>query len=292
MSLHTEIPLFPAHGKMPYYMQMRSLLEYQSIDDIAWNDSKDCLMLLAHKKILYADKKGKIFEAVSLPTYYRGFVMNGNQFFLANSTYVNQEHSAYSISIMSDDGSLKKEVLPTLPEYAPFCAVKGPGITCLNRNVYFTRIFDSCIYDISSEGSVKTKFNIDFGKSGFVAQENTEYDCTELFMKCLKSKQIYAMSDMQEGKEMISLSTNLSGILMIDKSDKSAEIVNSFYDFSGKVPLPNYIPVQHSDGLVFFYMDGQYFRNFAEYSGSPELKEMAEAVSEQSNPVILTYRLK
>lgn len=284
---------FDKDGKIVCWINAlgHSQLEYQGIDDIAWDSKNDCLVMLAQKKLLFADPKGKIFDSVILPTYYKGISTIDDQFFLANSTYVNQEHSEYSISIMSKDGRLNQEIIPTLPEYAPFCVVNGTSITTINKSIYFARLFDSNIYEIMADGKFKSKYHIKFDKSEFTPKENSEYDCFELYNGCMKSKQFYALTDIQEGKELLSIKTNLHGVMIIDKSNKTSMLYNYFYDYDKKVPLPNYIPVEYSNGLVFFYLSSETFETFAKQSGDNQLIAKASKMKSNTNPIFLVYKI-
>lgn len=268
-----------------------SNLEYQSINDIAWDNDKDCLVLLADNKILFADKKGKIFDGFSLSTYYDGLAILKDNLYLANSTYVNMHHSEFAVTIMTDAGKNDKQIIPTLPEYAPFCRINGPTISTINKEVYFSRYFDPSIYSLKADGSYLKKYHINFGELEFIPKENTEYDCKNLNQECWKSNKFYAISDMQEGDELISGLTNLTGIFLIDKSNKTSNLFTFMYDFKGKVPLPNYIPVGNSDGLVFFYMPPEEFENFANFSKDDELIELASEIKSNTNPIFISYRL-
>lgn len=269
----------------------KSELEYIGIDDICWESSKDCLAILAQTKILYADKSGRIFDFFPLPTYYNAITSFCDNTVLANSTYVNKKQSEFSLTIFGKDKQFH-EMLPTLPEYAPFCKVNGQSLTSKNDHALFSRLFDSNIYSISKDGEETPKIHIDYGASEFIPIKGKEYDCMELYEECRDSKQFYALTDIQESDKHIMYKTNLSGVMIVSKEKATVTLYDNIFDFDGKVPLLQYIPVEGSDNLIFFYMDAAYFPMLAEQSGNKELMEMASKVRPESNPIFLPYKLK
>lgn len=289
----TKVFGFDRNGKIRVYVSARgkSELEYIGIDDISWDSSKDCLAILAETKILYADKSGKIFESFPLSSYYNSFATCGEQTILANSTYANMKHSEFSLSIFGKDKKFY-ELLPTLPEYAPFCSVNGPSLTSFSDQALFSRLFDSNIYSITKNRKVTPKIHINYASSEFIPEEGKEYDCSDLFMNCLRSKQFYALTDIQQGNEFLTYKTNLSGLVILSKKSGNATLYYDLYDYDGKITLPQYIPVEHSDNLVFFYMDSNDFAEFAEKSGDQEMMKLAANVTPESNPIFLPYKLK
>ena len=284
---------FDRNGKIVTYISSRgkSDLEYIGIDDITWDSSKDCLAILAQTKILYADKSGRIFESFPLPTYYNSIASCGEQTVLANSTYVNKKHSEFSLTLLGKDKQFN-EILPTLPEYAPFCSVNTQSLTSVSDHVLFSRLFDSNIYSISKNVEITPKIHVDYGTSEFIPEKGKEYDCVELYKKCKDFKQFYALTDIQESDNHISYMTNLSGLMIVSKETATATFYDYLYDFERKIPLTKYIPVEGSNNLVFFYIDSSYFNIFAENSGNKELIELASKVTSESNPIFLPYRLK
>lgn len=284
---------FDKDGKINAYVSSRgkSNLEYIKITDIAWDKTKDCLVILAQNKLLYADKTGHIFDFTQLETYYRSIAICGDNIILSNSTYVNKNHSSHSISVLKKDGTIT-ELLPTLPEYAPFCSVNGPSLTSISDNVLFARLFDPNIYSISKGNSVSSKIGLNFDSRLFIPKDGTEYDCMDLYAKCNKAKQFYSLSDFQEGESYLTCKSNIPGIMIISKESESFKSYKFLYDYDGKVPLTSYIPVENSDNIVFFYMDSTYFPMFAKHSGDRELIDLASKLTPGSNPIFLPYRLK
>lgn len=266
-------------------------LEYVSVNDIAWDEDKDCLVLLAQNKLLYANCNGEIFDNMRLESHYHYISIINGTIFLSNSTYVNMEHADYSLTIYDTDGRTK-QTLPTIEEFAPYCMVNGPELTQVHNRVLFSRKFDSNIYRIDSDGQYRPEYYIDWGDARFIPQNGSRYECDYLAKKCRDSNLIYAISDFQEGDEFMTFNSNLTGLMIMSKKNNTVSLVKRVIGYEGGVTLPNYIPVENSDGLVFFYMDSQYFSSFADKSGIKALQDMALTLDDESNPVILPYRLK
>ena len=264
--------------------------EYISISDIAWDSKKNRIAILARDKILYANEYGKIVDNTSLNSYYHYVAIADGNIFLTNSTYTNMRHAAYSISILDSDGNIT-ETLPTLPEYAPFCMVNGPEISLINNEILFTRKFDSNIYQIDDQGNYRAKYGLELNGSKFNPEEGMKYDCVELAKICRETNRIYSMSDLQSGENYLAFNCNLSGLMIASKHECNATLYKYLYDYN-KTPLPNYIPVENSNGLVFFYLDANYFNIFAQNSKDPVLLDLSSRIASNSNPVILPYRLR
>lgn len=265
-------------------------LEYISINDIAWDTHGNRLIMLTPNKILYVSENGDIIDSQLLEAYYHFITAVNRHIILANSTYTDMEHAGYSISILNEEGNIT-EILPTLPEYAPFCMVNGPELTFTNGEVLFTRKFDPDIYTIDQQGNYAKKYHIDWGNYQFTPETDKEYDCIELSRTCRETNRIYAMSEIQAGERFITFNSNLSGIMIASKDEGKVTLYKFIHDYN-RTPLPNYIPVENSDGMVFFYLDANYFRQFSQQSKDSTLIDLASEITPDSNPVILPYRVR
>lgn len=264
-------------------------LEYKQISDIAWDAESKQLVILALNKLLFANKEGKIIESKDMPSYYRYITTNSSDLVISNSTYVNKELSNFQLTIIENDGTVL-ETLKPLHEYAPFCTVNGPELTTAGEKVYFTRKFDPNIYEVDKEAI--PAYTIDWGTSLFKPEEGKEYDCMELSEICSDANQVYALTDLQQGKNFISFRTNLRGVNIASKADLKIVRINVFLDSNLKLSLPNYTPVEGNSGIVFFQMPAPVFLAMTANTESETLKALAANITPESNPVIFPYILK
>lgn len=121
--------------------------EYGSILDIAIDRQNENLVFLADPtSLIYYDLQGNFIKTTKLPGYYHSIAIDNGMIYLENETYINNQLSTSSITVIAPDNQ-KTELLKPLREIAPYCFI---GESRLNGTtpIVFTRKFDNTIYQL------------------------------------------------------------------------------------------------------------------------------------------------
>ncbi|MDE5790128.1 MAG: 6-bladed beta-propeller, partial [Muribaculaceae bacterium] len=147
-------------------------LDYSRIADIAWNQDKDCLMLLDSNKILLIDKEANAFEAIQLDSFYDSFSYCNGNIYLTNTQSINGEHTPFSVSVINKNGEIS-QLLPSLFDYSPYCFTGGCNIVNIDNEIMYTRKFDDNIYNLSVSNEFDVWYNLDLKDLKFTPEKKT-----------------------------------------------------------------------------------------------------------------------
>ncbi|MCM1093287.1 MAG: 6-bladed beta-propeller [Lachnospiraceae bacterium] len=266
-------------------------LEYVSINDIAWDENSNSLIILAPKKLLYVDSNGKIFKDRNLEKAYYYISTNPNGIVLAPRLNFDKEESQYALTVIDNDDR-QFEVITVAKDYVPNCNVNGTTLAEWNGMTIFTHKFDNKIYCVS-DTTASVAYTVDWNGHEFVPEDGVDYDCNRLMKESNEKEQVFNISEFQSGEKYMLFHSNLPGLMLADKETGEIRRINHKYDTEKGIPIPvNYAPVSGDGSMVFFIYPPEYLKMTARHSKSEWAKEMAKSITEDSNPVILPYKLK
>lgn len=270
--------------------------EYSKLRDIAIDRyEKKLLLLVQPSSILYYNLDGTYDRTLSLKGYHNGLSVDSSNIYVVNSTYVNNKSTHYSMTVISKEGGGMKEVLEPLREIAPYCYSQGVPVSATDL-VYYTRRFDNTIYSLAGN-NINPAYRIDW--AGHTFPENLKdqtYECIELNKLCKDNEYVYSITDVQESDNALLFRTNLLGLCVLSKKDKTVRRYNMVMNVECNAPLPSYIPVGGEGHEVFFvypaYALSGLKKRIPEKIASGEVGKLIRSLNEESNPLVFRYELK
>ena len=193
--------------------------EYTYLNDVAYDeDNKQLLMLVYPNSILRLNRNGDYIGSVQLDEYYNNINVDKDFIYLTNSTYVNNQLSDYSLTIISKKTGEKKYLLPLEAEYAPFCS-SGLNMVKSKGGIKFTRNFDEHIYTLKN-GEINGSLDVDMASLTFPHEKKDhQYGCIELTTLCAKNKYVYVFNNVVETENYILYSSNLGDMNICNKNN-------------------------------------------------------------------------
>lgn len=268
--------------------------EYISLRDFSIDrEGRWLLLLVDPSAILYYDLlEGKYDHKLALDGYYNTITNDSQSIYLEKSTYINNELSSSSITVIRKSDTVMNDMLEPLPEIAPYCYYQGVQMSATDP-LYFTRKFDDCVYKLSN-GGLEPLYDIDWKKSTFPSSlKEKTYECEELNKLTWEHGYVWSISDLQDSEENILFRTNIPGLFVLSKRMHSVESYGLIFNASLGIPLPNYIPVGGDGNEVFFVCPVYVLKEQIENRQLPnEMITLLESMNEDSNPLILKYNLK
>ena len=274
--------------------------EWSNIRDIAVDRYDRQLLVLAEPtSILYFDLQGNYLQSLRLDDYYNAIGVDETSIYLNKDSYVNNKLSDSSITIIDKQTGQTTEILPPLPEVAPYCYAQGKFISGTGDRLLYTRRFDNHIYELSAD-SVRVAYSIDWKDSQFPESEkNHQWECSELNETCREKNYVYSMGDFSESERYMLFTTNLFGTFLVDKQTGEVKRFGVIENTSCGISLPNYLPVGGSPGESIFVYPADLLLNIKEASAKsnpnsirPGMKFVFDHITEDSNPVIFRRKLK
>lgn len=270
--------------------------EYTTLWDIAIDYTRKQLVLLVDQKILYYNLDGTFAgQETTLPDYAHEIIVSRQTEYLTLSTYSNNELSKNSIRTINLNDGTSFDYMKPLYEFAPSCFFSGSTLTSLpDGTVYFTRKFDPNIYTLH-EDSYSAEYQIDWGEWEFVPKEGAQYECSDIFKECLMNKKVYAIYNFQRGDSIITFRTNYPGFYYGSLNTKSIYYILQPIDGEFNLPLVNAMPVGGTDGMIMFDLSQFYLEKQLEAIptyGNEKFQEIYGSMSEDSNPLLIFYKLK
>lgn len=270
--------------------------EYSKLRDIAIDKiEKKLLMLVQPSSILFYNLDGAYDKTLRLDGYHNGLSVDSQYIYISNSSYVNNKLSEFSLTVITKDGEEVKKVLKPLQETSPYCYSQGVPISATNT-VYYTRRFDNTIYGLTGT-EVNSLYSINWVDHSFPEDlKEQTLECEDLNKVCRANEYIYAITDVQESGNALLFRTNLSGLYLLSKEDKSVKHYNMIMNTECNMPLPNYIPVGGEGNEVFFiypaHMLSTLKKRLPEDVSSNEVGRLINSLGEESNPLIFRYELR
>lgn len=274
--------------------------EWSNISDIAIDRHEQQLLILAQPhSLLYFDLQGNFLKSQRLDGDYNTIGVDDEHIYLNKSTYINNELTDTSVAIIDNQSSQMTEILPPLPEIAPYCYAQGNFISGTGDRLLYTRRFDDNIYEMSGDG-VSVVYSVDWDDSQFPQSEKDhQWECSELSETCLEKNYIYSMGDFSESDHQILFTTNLMGNFLVDKQTAEVMRIGIIQNTACGTTLPSYLPVGGSPGEVLFIypanlllMSNAMARKGDPDSVRPQMQYILDNITEDSNPVIFRYKLK
>lgn len=193
--------------------------EYTYLNDVAYDEyNEQILMLVYPNSIIRLNRKGDYISSEQLDEYYNDINVDKEYIYLTNSTFVNNQLSDYSLTVISKRTGEKKNLLPLEAEYAPFCS-SGLNMVKSKSGIIFTRNFDDHIYKLKN-GEISYSLNVDMASLTFPQDKKEhQYDCVELTQLCAKNRYVYVFNNVVETENYILYSSNLGDMNICKKSN-------------------------------------------------------------------------
>lgn len=269
--------------------------EYIDLADVAVDAKHNELLLLTYTKLLhYSIIDGSYLgKTTDLNTYYEEIVVKDDIAYLLWSTFINNEVSSYTISTINLATGEKIDYLQPNEDFAPNCYYSGAQLNTIGKDeVIMTRKFDSYIYSLNAN-SLKTKYDIDWGKYAMHPEKGTIYDCSEIYMITFKSHEIYSLSGLQTGDTIMTFITNVPQFYYAYL--QTNEVYKTMFVIDSELPLSmiDLFPVNNSDGWVMATFSYSYIEKLANVMKDNEaLQNVFARMNEDSNPLCILYKLK
>lgn len=277
--------------------------EYNMLMDIAIDrDAKQLLLLDYSYKILYYDLNGRYIKTEQLNNEIscHSLVVDKEFIYLLNPVYYNDKLSDYTITVIDKNNPQKTyHILKPLEETVPYCYPRGRTLNN-GKNIMFVRLFDDNIYSLKGDECVP-RILIDWGKFKLPDNIKGDLNCSDLLSYCWENKYVCMISNIIESNNSILFSTNLPGIFTLDSEADTIKYYRKVMNTDYNIIMPNYLPVDSEHGRVFFiYSISELQRMKNNIIKNPKLKEkyskkiieLLDGISDDSNPLIFSYRLQ
>ena len=109
------------------------------------------------------------------------------------------------------------------------------------------------------------------------------------------TKKVYAIDKFQRGDSIITFRTNYPGFYYGSLNTKSIYYILQPIDGEFNLPLVNAMPVGGTDGMIMFDLSQFYLEKQLEAIptyGNEKFQEIYGSMSEDSNPLLIFYKLK
>jgi hypothetical protein len=269
--------------------------EYSYLFDAAVDKKNSQLLLAADKKIVFYDLSGNYLNReIQLDDYAIELVVKDDVVYVVQSIDTNNILSKTTILTINLKDGVQHAYLKPLPQYAPFCTFEGSFLTLdSENNVVFTRMFDEKIYHLLPDSYECAAF-MDYSQHWFVPEDGRQYECVELGRLARKEDKVYVAYNMIYGDKLTAISTNDSGIYVVDNSDKMRHVAR-LYNPMLRFGLVSPVPVLGGNGQFICAVDADLLISYAgmqDKADNPELQELVAQLTPDSNPVLFIYTLK
>lgn len=280
--------------------------EYVDLVDVAVDRHRRELLLLVYPKgIMHYTLDGKFKHKDELDGTFTNICCDSTHYYLRRETFANMEQADYSLMSVNKTTGERRDLLRLDAERAPFCSLGGDSrlYDCGGR-LFFTRYFDSNIYELSGGGAV-ARYSIDLGKYAFPESEmKKRFECQELYSGAIKRRRIYAITKVKAGRRYVMFSSNLENLAVFDTKTGRTFFTSSHPGWPYSVAFGascDYVPVSGTDDKVCLVVPPSLFTS-AEHivAEHPELRgrfsgralELAGSFSESDNPLLVICTLK
>ncbi|MCM1093606.1 MAG: 6-bladed beta-propeller [Lachnospiraceae bacterium] len=266
--------------------------EYLNVKDFDIDESDGTIFLLADDNLLKYSQDGKFVEKMDVAIDYdAGLAVTNDYIYIERNTYSDDGEAEFNISVIKRKDNSVTEILPTLPEYAPGCNHATSGICRTGENVWFTRKFDPKIYRLA-DGEVHEWLSMNFGDGFYIPEADEKLDCSELFSKTRKEKNIYKIGNVTSTDSTCLFTTSLGNCGVVYINNRDVQIFPSFTDKASGMISAIQKPVSAQIPTVAFVMPASNLKIMATISGNREIEKLSTELNEESNPLFFIYELK
>lgn len=265
--------------------------QYHNAKDFDIDEADGSIYLLADNKILKYDSDGKYLGESIDVGYDREIAVTKGFIYVSKNTYPSGERAEFNIKVINREDNSVSEILPTLEEYAPSCDFAVTGMNRTGDKVWFTRKFDTKIYTLSN-GIANEWVNLNFDGRFLIPSSGETLECNELNSKTHEEKLIYKMGNVVATDSGCIFATNLNNCGIVSVIGGYMRMVKTFTDMPNGLLSGTPIQVSANVPTVAFVVDAGNLPIMAEFSGNERIKELAEKLSGESNPLFFFYEMK
>ncbi|MDE6368041.1 MAG: 6-bladed beta-propeller, partial [Muribaculaceae bacterium] len=269
--------------------------EYTNLADAAIDSNGRELLLLTYTHLLrYSLSDGKYLGvAATFETYPYEVVVEDDKAYLLKSTYLNNELEQNAVAVLDLSTGKITEYMKPNEDFAPSQSYNGPALTTIGSDcVVLTRKFDPYIYSLNAN-SYSAAYKIDWGDDFLMPEPGTVYSSEELFQLSMKTHKVFVVNDVQKGDLIMTFSTNVPRFYYANLNTK--EVFSTQLVKDSELPLSTLtlLPITNSDGWVIASFDNMMVEMMAKRNpDNAELQNLAAKLNEDSNPLMIMYKLK
>jgi hypothetical protein len=267
--------------------------------DFTIDEKKDHIILYTHRpyKLLYFDTKGNYLEEERMSDLYRSVTLSGRDLLFVNAE-VKKGYMIYSKNL---DTHEERYIMPMLNHsgvYEYFAWGNPSMLKGMNTNISFPYV--DTLYE-AKDGIIKAKYHIDFGKKklpDYVYKRRTP--TSDIVKLAIDKDYGFGIANFVELKDMVYF-TYASGIsVFYSKKDKKVVSFRRMINKDNSLEVRNIFAHDGNDSVFTSLYSASSFLNFMEilkirnkFDRLPaDIKQMASATSENSNPIIFVCTLK